>query len=50
MHCTNIDLLCIRPIKATAISYKVDVNRKLILQLKQKFVIENYRPKVESCK
>jgi len=34
--------------KATVVSYKVDVNRKIILQPKRKSAIENDRPK-KSC-
>jgi len=36
--------------KATVVSHKVDVNKKLILQPKRKSVIENDRPKKKSCK
>jgi len=41
MHCTNCDLLCIRQMKATIVSYEVDVNRKLIFQRKHISAIEN---------
>ena len=34
----------------TVVSYKVDVNRKLILQIKQKSAIENDKPKNKCCK
>jgi len=34
----------------TVVSYKVDVNRKLILQTKHKSAIENDKPKNKCCK
>ena len=36
--------------KATAVSYKMDVNRKLMLQRKHKSTIEDDRPKTKSRK
>ena len=50
MHSTFLIFFLLIQTKKTPVSYKMDVNSKLMLQYKRKSAIEDDRPKKKSCK